>query len=344
MQSRSPRAQSRRRPSGSRGKRKAESSDLQQKVNAFIEKEGAWTAHDITLAPGVQTLGADVHDSRLRRIVQVVADTARKPLGELRVLDLGCLEGQFGIEFALHGAEVVALDARETNLRKTRFAAKALGAKTLDLRKMDVRGLELARLGNFDVVLCLGVLYHLDAPDVMELVRSMSALCSGIAVIDTHVSLEPRISFDWDGNRYWGASWTEYAPGTRAGNETAALWSSVGNDRSFLMTRPSLCNLLRHAGFTSVYECLNPYESHSPNWPRASTSGEWAEWRDRMTFVAVKGSRAHLLTSALTDTTLEPDRPERPRYLQPIISPGNLALNRAKRLVSAAARRFLRRA
>ena len=44
-------------------------------------------------------------DWRLRRIVQVAADLLGKPLSQARVLDLACLEGHYGIEFAMQGAD-----------------------------------------------------------------------------------------------------------------------------------------------------------------------------------------------------------------------------------------------
>lgn len=316
---------------------------VRRRMDALAEEDGPWTAHDINLAPGVQTLDAAMEDSRLRRILQVAADLTGKRLDQIRVLDLGCLEGQFALEFALHGAQVVAVEARSTNLRKSRFAAEALGVDNLEFREGDVRRLNQADYGTFDVVLCLGILYHLDAPDVLELVRSMASVCRGLVIIDSHFSLKPRASVDWKGRRYWGDFWTEYSPGSRAAEEEQALWSSIGNDRSFLLTRPSLCNLLRCTGFTSVYECLNPYEYHSPNWPLPSRSGRYAEWPDRSTFVALKGRPAAILTSPVTDLAVERDRPERSEYLQPILPAGHRATRFAGRLLTGAARRLMGR-
>jgi len=200
--------------------RRSAAERVQRQMDSLIAQKGPWTAHDLTLAPGVQTLCAEVPDSRLRRIVQLAADSAAKPLDELRVLDLGCLEGQFGIEFALHGAQVVAVEGREANLRKAEFAAEALGVRErIDFRHSDIRDIRLATYGQFDVILCLGLLYHLDTPDVMELASLISDLCTGVAIIDTHFSLEPRAEAEWRGHRYSGAFWAEYAPGRRATEE-----------------------------------------------------------------------------------------------------------------------------
>ena len=55
-------------------------------------------------------LGGDLYtrqpalDGRLRRILQIACDLAGKPLSQLRVLDLACLEGHYGIELAMNEA------------------------------------------------------------------------------------------------------------------------------------------------------------------------------------------------------------------------------------------------
>ena len=315
---------------------------IRRERDSIIESDGRWTAHDIELAPGLRTIGAEAPDFRLRRIVQAVADIAGKPLDQLRVLDLACLEGQFAIEFALHGAEAVAVEGRELNLRKTRFAVESLGLKNVDVRKADVRDLNAAEYGMFDVVFCLGLLYHLDVPDVMELVESISDVCRGIAVIDTHLSLRPNSWASWKGNRYRGEYWREYLPRTRAEEEERSVWASIGNDHSFLFSRASLTNLLRHTGFTSAYECLNPYECHSGDWPKLPRNGEWAEWKDRTTFIAIKGERQRILTSPVTDSAAERDRPEKPRKLRNVPLALACRVESAMQVASRAAR-WLRR-
>jgi 2-polyprenyl-3-methyl-5-hydroxy-6-metoxy-1,4-benzoquinol methylase len=52
------------------------------------------------------------------------------------VLDLACLEGQLGIEFARHGSAVLAIDGREANLGKAKFAGETLRLDNIDLKCM----------------------------------------------------------------------------------------------------------------------------------------------------------------------------------------------------------------
>jgi 2-polyprenyl-3-methyl-5-hydroxy-6-metoxy-1,4-benzoquinol methylase len=147
-------------------------------------------------------------DSRLRRYTQIAADITGKPLETLRVLDLARLEGHYGIELALHGADVVAIEGREANFAKAALAKEILSIGNFNLILGDVRNLDRDIHGGFDVVLCLGILYHLDTPVVMNFVDSMFKVCDGITIIDTHfvtnISQSDAASYTWRGKTYSG--------------------------------------------------------------------------------------------------------------------------------------------
>jgi hypothetical protein len=92
--------------------------------------------------------------------------------------------------------------------------------------------------------------------------------------------------------------------------------------RSFILTQASLCNLLRHIGFTSIYEVLNPFEYHNPKWPLAPEDNQFGVLKDRITLVAIKGRKQTLISSPATDGSPEIDRPERPFMIGSRSSPG----------------------
>ena len=79
------------------------------------------------------------------------------------VLDVGCNAGFYSIEMKKRGAErVVAIDSDEEYLAQARFAAEVTGSD-IEFRRMSVY--EVAQLGErFDLVLFMGVLYHLRHP------------------------------------------------------------------------------------------------------------------------------------------------------------------------------------
>jgi len=80
-----------------------------------------------------------------------------------RVLDIGCNAGFYSLQMKQRGAaRVVGIDTDEKYLRQARFAAEIEGL-TIDFYRMSVW--DVAELGEqFDVVLFMGVLYHLRHP------------------------------------------------------------------------------------------------------------------------------------------------------------------------------------
>jgi SAM-dependent methyltransferase len=210
----------------------------------------------------------------VRRCLQLAVDMLHRPVEQLRVLDLGALEGQFAIEFALHGAEVVAIEGRRANVEKAALARDVLGLERLELREEDVRGLDRERHGAFDVVLCLGLLYHLDGDDVFAFIDRLAEVCTGLLILDTHVALKGRDTHRHAGREYRGLRFVEHSPRATQAQRDRSLWASLDNAESFWPTRASLVNALARAGFSSVLECAVP--------GMRST-------RDRITLAALRG-------------------------------------------------------
>ncbi len=79
------------------------------------------------------------------------------------VLDIGCNAGFYSIEMKKRGAgRVLGIDHDESYLEQARFASSVLGAK-VEFRRMSVY--DVAELEEkFDIVLFMGVLYHLRHP------------------------------------------------------------------------------------------------------------------------------------------------------------------------------------
>jgi tRNA (mo5U34)-methyltransferase len=120
-------------------------------------------------------------------LAQLRARLARFPIPEdlrgRRVLDIGCWDGWFSFEMERRGAEVVAADIME---RDTFLAAReALGSK-VEFVLSDVYQLTPERVGRFDIVLFLGVLYHLRHP-LLALER-VCALTTDLALVESFVT------------------------------------------------------------------------------------------------------------------------------------------------------------
>ena len=122
---------------------------------------GEWF-HNIDLA-GVPTapnhfLG-DYPAVKWRRFAQAVP----QDLGGRSVLDIGCNGGFYSIEMKRRGAaRVLGIDSDAGYLAQARFAAEVSG---LDIEFRELSVYNIGALGErFDVVLFLGVLYHLRHP------------------------------------------------------------------------------------------------------------------------------------------------------------------------------------
>ena len=254
-------------------------------LQSVIREHGPWTAMAIRLRDGSYTRTPAV-DYRLRRLVQVTADIARKPIDQCRVLDLACLEGHYAIEFALHGAEAVGIEGRAASVAKCEFARRNLGLERARFVQDDVRNLSPETYGMFDVVVCSGLLYHLPAPDALGLLQAMHRCCSGLLIVDTFVSLSGRQAVELDGSVRRGHDYGEHDPRETKQQRERKLWASLDNDVSFWFTEASLLNMMQKVGFTTLLDVLGPAMPGNP--------------RDRKTYVAVKGRPVAIRSSQPT--------------------------------------------
>jgi len=167
--------------------------------------------HSIELAPGVVTPG--LHDTRRRVDVLALPDLAGRS-----VLDVGAWDGFFSFEAERRGAaRVVAADS--FSWHGSNWGSKAgfeLAREALDSRvedvDVDVLDLDPARLGTFDVVLCLGVLYHMKHP--LLALEKVASVTGELLVLETAVDLtwtrRPAAAFypghglGWDPTNWWG--------------------------------------------------------------------------------------------------------------------------------------------
>ncbi len=100
----------------------------------------------------------------------------------MRVLDIGPWDGFYTFEMERRGAEVTAIDYVDLD---TFRALHRVFESRADYRQMDVYEMDPADLGTFDIVLCLGVLYHLKHP--LLALEKICAVTRGVCIIDTFV-------------------------------------------------------------------------------------------------------------------------------------------------------------
>jgi len=143
--------------------------------------------HQMTLAPGITTLGVYEPARRLQRI------GLPERLDGLTVLDVGAWDGFYSFEAERRGAaRVLATDwfswGGDGWGTKAGFelARRALASRVedADINVMDLRA---DTIGTFDLVLFLGVLYHLRDP--VTAIERVASVTGGRLILETEVGL-----------------------------------------------------------------------------------------------------------------------------------------------------------
>lgn len=136
----------------------AERSD--EGVRDAIARLGPWF-HNLHLPDGTQTRPDHPYGDFPRFKWRQIAPHLPEDLRGARALDVGCNAGFYAFELARRGAEVLAVDIDDRYLAQARWAAERFGlAGRVRIEKRSVYGLAQVE-GRFDVVLFLGVFYHL---------------------------------------------------------------------------------------------------------------------------------------------------------------------------------------
>ncbi len=144
-------------------------------------EEGGWW-HSFDLPDGTRIKGVTtVADMRERLGQFPIPDD----LHGARVLDIGAWDGWFSFEMERRGAEVLAIDCWDNP--RFRQIHRTLNSRVV-YRQMDVYELTPESVGRFDIVLFMGVLYHLKHP-LLALER-VCALTTGLAAVDSFILRE----------------------------------------------------------------------------------------------------------------------------------------------------------
>jgi len=158
-------------------------------IERLILEHGRWW-HQIELAPGVVTPGDDSNRIKLPILDELGLP---KDMTGLRALDIGCSDGYFSFEMEKRGALVVAIDFVPGGYTGFATARKILGS-AVEYRMENVYNLSPETFGTFDVVIFMGVLYHLRSPLAgLDAIRSVmkegAQLFVGTMIIDEYFQL-----------------------------------------------------------------------------------------------------------------------------------------------------------
>jgi phage gp46-like protein len=127
-----------------------------------------------------------IHHTRWRMLEVCLEQRLGSDRGELTALDLASHQGWFALQMAQAGfGSVLGVDARRSHVDDANLIARLYGEEQLSFRQQDVHSVDIKATGQFDVVLMLGLLYHLENP--VGALRVARSLCRNLCVIETQV-------------------------------------------------------------------------------------------------------------------------------------------------------------
>jgi SAM-dependent methyltransferase len=255
-----------------------------------------FTAHNIRLDDGTFTkpeIGYSIdqypHFTAAKRMLRATFPEDEK---DIRIADLGCLEGGYAVEFARMGFQVVGVEVRESNIAACNYVKSKTKLPNLTFVKDDV--VNIARHGSFDAIFCCGLLYHLDNPKAF--LETLSSVTKRLLILQTHFSVSnsdmesnPNYTFKGllpisENEGLFGRWYTEFEADEDFKNRESSKWSSWDNRRSFWPQREFLLQAISDVGFDLVME---QYDSLAPNIAESMLRGYYKN-DSRGTFIGIK--------------------------------------------------------
>jgi tRNA (mo5U34)-methyltransferase len=134
-----------------------------QEITTALARLEPWF-HCIDLGGGLKTKTASVMGEPIEHpepTWQIIRECLPADLSGKSVLDVGCNGGFYSVEAKRRGAKrVLGVDAQRKHIRQALFVRQVLGLD-LEYRRMDVYELDPGVIGEFDITLALGLVYHL---------------------------------------------------------------------------------------------------------------------------------------------------------------------------------------
>jgi SAM-dependent methyltransferase len=148
-----------------------------------------------TATPGVTRVAR--HAKRLSYLFDPLIAACGGSLAGKRVLDLGCNAGFWSLyAYRREASYVLGVEARAMHVEQASlvFEVERADRDRFAFLHADLMTADWTAWGSFDVVLCLGLLYHVNRP--FELFGRIAQTGASLVVIDTALSRLPGAAFE----------------------------------------------------------------------------------------------------------------------------------------------------
>jgi 2-polyprenyl-3-methyl-5-hydroxy-6-metoxy-1,4-benzoquinol methylase len=231
---------------------------------------------------------------------------------QLRIADLGCLEGGYTVEFARMGFQSVGLEVRDSNIAACRYVKSKTYLHNLEFVQDDAWN--IAKYGSFDAVFCCGLFYHIGRP--RQFLDVLSSVTKRLMILQTHFAEEQhrasvfpkrlrrilsrvvptqetgtttrKLSRLTKNEGLPGRWYTEFRTAKSFRHCGNNRWASWDNRRSFWIQREYLLQSIRDVGFDIV---LEQFDSLGPDIAHALTRGYY-KVQDRGAFIGIRSHEA----------------------------------------------------
>ena len=127
-----------------------------------------------------------IHDTRWQMLERCLDERMGGDRSGLGALDLASHQGWFAVNLVRSGfGSVLGIDARESHVEDSSLIRDIYGLDHFKFQHGDIHAQSADKTGTFDLVLMLGLLYHLENP--IGALRACRELCSGLCVIETQI-------------------------------------------------------------------------------------------------------------------------------------------------------------
>jgi len=208
------------------------------------------------------------HAQRKKHFFDPVVRIFGGSLEGIRVLDLACNAGYWSLASIEAGADyVLGIEGRQMHVDQASlvFDVKEVHRDRYDFVVGDIFETDFRQFGTFDVVLCLGLMYHISKP--IELMEKISEVNDDILIVDTTLSKA-------------GGAFFKIVP-----QNPDSPMSAVDRSVALRPTRRAVLELAEHFGYSIV--------TLEPDFRNAKGEPAWAGGHDyrggsRRAFVCAK--------------------------------------------------------
>ncbi len=216
-------------------------------IQAELKRLAPWF-HRIDLGDGLYTKTESVMGEPVdhpRAPWQTIQKLLPASLDGKSLLDVGCNAGFYAFEAKRRGAKrVLGVDGQRQHVRQGLFVRKVLGLE-VEFRRLNVYELAPRNVGQFDITLALGLLYHLKHP-ILAL-ENLYQVTKELLVIETAIMPPERTPESFLhplGEQQMLLHALAYVENPATAKEQVFNW--------FLPSVPALVALLRNTGFAEV--------------------------------------------------------------------------------------------